>query len=99
MNCDSSSHAGGAVQGDAGIVVSNGMLDDGKSQASAAGLLGVALIYSIKPLEDPILMLSRNADTGIFHHQTIIFSMDRYPAAGNIVLDGVVAEVIDHLMQ
>ena len=75
------------------------MLDNGKAQTRTAGCLGVAFIYTIEPLKDPVLMLGRNADTGIADGQTIVFCADRYTATGNILLDRIVAEIIDHLVE
>ena len=48
-------------------MVGNSMFDNRKSQTGATGLLGMALIDPIEPFKDPILMLGRDANTGIFH--------------------------------
>ena len=59
----------------------------------------MAFIHPVKPFENSILMLGRNADTGIADNQTIILGMDRHAAAGNIILNGIVAEVINGLLE
>ena len=74
------------------------MLHDRKSQAGTAGGFGVALIHPIEPFEDPILMLSGNADARITNGQLLARNMDFYTAAGNVVFDGVVTEIIDDLL-
>ena len=44
-------------------------------------------------------MFGRNADTGIADNQAVVFCVDRYTAAGNIVLDGIVAEIVKDLLE
>ena len=43
------------------------MLDDGKPQAGAAGLAGVALVYPVEALKHMGLMLLGDADAGVLH--------------------------------
>ena len=76
------------------------MLDNGEAQSGAANLLGVAFIHPVKALKNPALMLRRDADTGVGHAQDGIFPLkahgELYAAALPVVLDGIVAEIIDH---
>ena len=80
-------------------MILDSMFDDGKSQAGTAGCFGMALVHPVEPFEDPILMFSRNSDAGIADNQTIILCVDRHAAAGDIVLDGIVAEVVNDLLE
>ena len=79
------------------------MLDDGEAQARAAGLAGVAVVDPVEPLEHPRLVLRRDADAGIAHAERdaagILPHDGLHAAALPIVLDGVVQEVVDHLLQ
>ena len=79
------------------------VLDDGKAQAGAAHLPGVAFVHAVEALENPALLRLRDADAGIGHgeaHGIIrLFHLDGDAAAGAVVFDGVVAEVIDHFVQ
>ena len=78
------------------------MLDDGKAQAGAAQLLGVALVHPIKPLEHPALLPFGDADAGVtyLHGRSALPGKDgdRHGAAGLVVLDGVVAQVVKDLL-
>ena len=63
----------------------------------------MALVHAVKPLEHPVLVLIRNADARIRHGQNrfaaALFRRDGHAAAGTVILYGVVAEVIDKLLQ
>ena len=59
----------------------------------------MAFIHPVKPFENSILMLGRNADTGITVNLSIILGLDRHAAAGDIILDGVVTEVVKDLLE
>ena len=59
----------------------------------------MALVHPVEPLKNPVLMFCRNANTGIADNQTVVFCVDRYTAAWNIVLDGIVAEIINDLLE
>ena len=81
------------------LMVGGCVLDDGKSQSRTTGSFRVALVHPVEPFKDPILMLGRNTDAGIADNQPVILHLDRHTAAGNIVLDGVVAEIVDDLLE
>ena len=74
-------------------MILDSMLDDGKAKTGASGCFGMALVHPIEPLKDPILMFGRNADAGIADNQAVAFRMDYYTAAGDIVLNSIVAEI------
>ena len=99
LNGDRCSLSGSAFQLDLRFVVSNCVFNDGKSQAGTAGGFGVAFIYPVEPLKDPVFMLGRNTNAGIADNQAVIFCLDRHAATGDIILDGIFAEVIDHFME
>ena len=82
------------VQGNFCVVISNCVLDDGQTQAGAASCFGVALVHPVEPLEDPVLMLCRDTNAGIAYREIPVFHMDLHMTTGNIVLDGIVAEVV-----
>ena len=69
------------------------------SNIGTTGSFRVALVYPVEPFKDSLLMLSGNADAGIADNQTVILCANRYTSAGNIIFDGIVAEVIDHFME
>ena len=50
---------------DPGVVEHSPVLDDGESQAGAAGLFGMAFVHPVEPLEDPLLLILRDADAGV----------------------------------
>ena len=80
-------------------MIPDSMLDDGKSQSRTTGSFRVALVHPIEPLKDPIFVFRRNANAGIADNQTVILCMDRHTAAGDIVLDGIVAEIVNDLLE
>ena len=45
----------------------NRVLDDGKAQSGAAHFLGAAFVHPVKPLENPVLALLRDADSVVLH--------------------------------
>ena len=84
------------------MVILHGVLDDRQSETRAAGRLGVALIHAVEALEHAALMLRRDADAGIGDGDAAAVGIggDRHvhaPAVA-VILDGVVAEVIDDLV-
>ena len=85
------------------MVILHGVLHDGEAQPRAAGGLGVALIHPVEPLEHPALVLRGDADAGIRHRDgggaVLRGHLHLYGAVGDVILDGVVAEVEDHLIQ
>ena len=64
-DADLGAAAGFTLEGNLAAVVHGGMLDDGQAESRAAGGLGVALVDAVEALEDPTLVLGRNADAGI----------------------------------
>ena len=90
-------------QGNFAVVVLYGVLHDGKAQAGAAGLLGMALIHTVKALKHLVLMFRGNADAGILHTQQNFTGFLRnghfHTAARVIVLNGIVAEVVNDFVQ
>ena len=78
------------------------MLDDGQAQAGAADGLGVALVHPVEPLEHPLPVLRGDADARVGHGHgdriRPVLHPDERLAAGAVVLDGVVAQVVHHLL-
>ena len=87
-----------AFQGDLCLMISRCVLDDGKTQAGAAGCLGVALVHPVEPLKDPVLMLGRNADAGITDGELFVFNMNFYGSTRDVILDGIVTEIVNYLV-
>ena len=81
----------------------HGVLDDGKPQSGAPGLLGVALVHPVEPLENPGLVLCRDADAGVFHPHHLASRLHPqeylHGAPGLIVLDGVFREIVEDFIQ
>ena len=79
------------------------MLHDGQPQPRAANGPAVALIHPVKPFKHPALVIVRNADARVRHTKAASSAAALHPhayaPAGSIVFNGIVAEVIDHLMQ
>ena len=79
------------------------VLDDGQAQARPANLLGVTLVHPVEALKDAALVGIGDADARVRHPQLHMAPLppDVHPdaAAGLVVFDGVVAEVIDHLIE
>ena len=100
---DDSPLTGLAGEADVAVVILHGVLHDGEAQPRAAGGLGVALIHPVEPLEHPALVLRGDADAGIRHRDgggaVLRGHLHLYGAVGDVILDGVVAEVEDHLIQ
>ena len=79
------------------------MLDNGKAEARAADLLGVALVHAVEPLEHALTVGSGDADAVIrhTHHSVPVLSGngDAHMPVFAVVLDRVVTEVEDHFVQ
>ena len=99
---DGRARAGRALKLDAAVVILHSVLDDRQSEARAAGRLGVALIHAVEALEHTRLMLRRDADAGVGDGDAAAAGIGRdrhvHAPAVTVVLDGVVAEVIDDLI-
>ena len=63
----------------------------------------MALVDAVEALKDPALVLGRNADAGIKNRDggflLAVFNMDADAAAGTVIFDGIVAEIVEHLVQ
>ena len=92
-----------ALYGNFAVMVLHRVLDDGQTKPGTTRLLGMALIDAVESLKHLVLMLGSNADAGILDTQsdTVIFLGNKHLHASIrvIVLDGVVAKVIDHLIE
>ena len=80
------------------------MLDDGQPQAGAAGGFAPALIHPVKALKHTGLRFFRDADAVVFHGEGAVAvpgagGNDLDFAAGAVVADGVVAQVLAQLVQ
>ena len=79
-----------------------GVLDNGEAKTSAANLLGVALIDAVEALKHAALVSVGNADAGIHDgkrgRRSILPDRNSDIAARNVILDRVVAEVLDHFL-
>ena len=93
-----------AFQLDAGVVDAGNVLDDGQPQTGAAGRLASALVHAVEPFKNAGLGFFWNADAVVLHGQgTVAVPRARGDelnlAAGVIVADGVVAQVLAQLIQ
>ena len=92
-----------AFQFDRAVMILHGVLDDGQAQSRTAGGLGVALVHPVEAFEHPGLILRRNADAGVRHlYDRGLFvgvHEEMHTAAGDVVLDGIVAEVVEDFIQ
>ena len=63
----------------------------------------MTLVHPVKPFKNPALVLVGDADAGISHRYGRSPRTPRHrngdTAAGTIILDSIVAEVIDHLAE
>ena len=59
----------------------------------------MALVHPVEPFEDPVFMISRDANAGISDRQFSILDLDGDLAAGDVVFDGIVTEIIDDLVE
>ena len=75
------------------------MLHDRKAQTGTTGLLGVAFVHPVKPFKNTILMLGGNTDSRIQDDHFPILQRNVNAATRHIVLDGIVAKIIDDLIQ
>ena len=84
-------------------MILHGVLDDGQAQSRTAGGLGVALVHPVEAFKHPGLILRRNADAGVRHlYDRGLFvgvHEEMHTAAGDIVLDGIVTEVVEDFIQ
>ena len=92
-----------AFQLDAGVVNPGNVLDDGQPQAGAAGGFAPALIHPVKALKHTGLRFFRDADAVVFHGEGAVAvpgagGNDLDFAAGAVVADGVVAQVLACLL-
>ena len=83
---------------DLAVMLSYGVLYNGKPQSRSSYFLGMTFVHTVKSLENAILMLRRNADSVIFHHKYrfVAFFFHLYPhmTVFMIVFNGIVTEVI-----
>lgn len=75
MSRHGSTHAGMALHLNGTIMPLHNMLGDGQPQTGAPGLLGTAFVHPVKPLKNPSLVLSGNADAGIPHLKDGVLSL------------------------
>ena len=79
------------------------MLHDGQAQARTAHGTAAAFIHAIEPFEDSLLLIGRDTDPRILHRNMDmpldLRHMYRHTAAFTIVLDGIIAQVVQHLAQ
>ena len=79
-----------------------GVFDDRKAQAGSADLSGVALVHAVEAFEDPLLFVGGDADAVVLDGQagpvSLLPDPDRDFSALPVVFDGIVAEIVDHLV-
>src|SRR6516164_9286418 len=95
-------HTDFALDPDSATVGLHQMLGDGQAQTGAPGLARARYIDAIKTLEDSRLVRLRDADTGVGHRKDH-FVVTQLRAQHNLpvrqgVLDGVVQQVLQHLL-
>ena len=78
------------------------MLDDRKAETRSADLLGMALVYAVEALEDPLLIRLRDADAGIRNREDrLLIGAGHLHFDGAVVIvifDRVVAEIKEHFL-
>lgn len=94
--CDCCTASDFAVHLNMGVMDHRRVLDDGQAQSGAAHFLGMALIHPIEPLKNAIQMLMGDADSGIPDSNGMIPHGDGDAAARAVILDGIIAEIINH---
>ena len=103
QNENGGSHVQFALHSDLAMVILNSVLHDRKAKAGAAGLLGMAFIDTIEALKHLILMFRRNTDAGIadadLNSPLLLCNSNLNFAAGIVVLDGIIAEIVNHFIQ
>ena len=84
-------------------MILHGVLHNGQAKAGTTRLFGMALIHTVEALKYLILMLGSNTNAGILHAQQNFagFLGNGYfhAAAGVVVLNGIVAKVVNNLVQ
>ena len=99
LNRDRCSLPRDAFQMNLRIVICRCVLDDAKSQSGTSGLLGVALIYPVKPFKDPIPMLFGNTNSGILYRKSLVFNNYLYASTGNIIFNGIITKIIYNFVE
>ena len=94
--------AGLAFQLDRSTVELCAVLDDRKAETRSADLLGMALVYAVEALEDPLLIRLRDADAGIRNRENrLLIGAGHLHFDGAVVIvifDCVVAEIKEHFL-
>ena len=84
-------------------MILHSVLHDRQAKAGATGLLGMALIHTIEALKHLVLMFGRNTNAGILNAQQnftgLLCNGHFHAAAGVVVLNGIVAKVVNDLIQ
>ena len=84
-------------------MILHGVLHNGQAKAGTTRLFGMALIHTVEAFKHLILMLGSNTNAGILHAQQNFagFLGNGYfhAAAGVVVLNGIVAKVVNDLIQ
>ena len=84
-------------------MILHSVLHDRQAKAGATGLLGMALIHTIEALKHLVLMFGRNTNAGILNAQQnftgLLCNGHFHAAAGIVVLNGIVAKVVNDLIQ
>ena len=77
------------------------MFDDRKAKAGPSGFPGPAFVDPVKALEDPLLILLRDADAAVLHGEegaaVFLSGPDQDGSVFAVVLDGVLDQVFDGL--
>ena len=94
---DGGAHAYGAFQMNLGAVMLRHMLDNGETQAGAAGGPAVAFVHPVKALKDAVLVLRRDADAGVGDTNAVLREENADGAVGPVVANGVVNEIVNQL--
>ena len=83
-----------AFQTDLCLMERRSVLDNGKAQACSSRFSGMAFVHPVKTFKDPVLFLSGNANTVIFHSKDrAVFARikrDFYPAAFPVIFHSVI---------
>ena len=95
-------HALLAGEFDLGFVLHDDVLYDRKPESGTARRLGTALVDTVEPLKDTVLLLLRDADAGVAHCErrslVLLARNDGHTAALLIIAHGIAAQIVEQFL-
>ena len=78
------------------------VLDDGQAETCAADLLGMALVHTVKALENPLLFFPCDADTGVGDGNgcfaVLRLHAERDSSSVPVIFNGVIRQIVEHFL-